>query len=116
MFQLVPHSFGMEKPPVIDNLKLLTQKIEMISVHSKHNPMPSSLHWIDSDWIGLGQTLGDIEVASALMSSNATADQSLHPLDNYYKLLHCDIEYIDPDTYEAQLIKRFFFFPFLQID
>jgi len=77
----IPHNFGMRKPPLIDSLELLKQKIEMLDVLG-----------------GIGRSRDLLQSTQELMS--------LHPLDRHYKALHSEIQPLDTDTEEVKLIQQ----------
>ena len=81
-FTVIPHSFGRQRPPVIDNAELLNQKLEMMNV------------------------LGDIEIAQNLASAKKKAGGAAkgkasavpleeHPLDKHYASIGASITPVD---------------------
>jgi hypothetical protein len=63
-YTLIPHSFGMKRPPVLDNVTALEAKLTMLS------------------------SLADMEVAIKLL---ALGDKFEHPITANYKSLKCDM-------------------------
>eukprot|EP01094_Clydonella_sp_ATCC50884_P003615 TRINITY_DN1275_c0_g1_i3.p1 TRINITY_DN1275_c0_g1~~TRINITY_DN1275_c0_g1_i3.p1 ORF type:complete len:1010 (-),score=329.36 TRINITY_DN1275_c0_g1_i3:98-3097(-) len=84
-YTLVPHSFGREDPPLIDNTKLLREKMELI------------------------QALGDIEIAANLMdgSGDSPEERTLHPIDRKYRKLRTNIEPVDMGSPLAEVILEY---------
>jgi len=85
-FTLIPHSFGRQRPPVIDNVDLVLKKKEMLNV------------------------LADIEVALGLqkeVKAEAGAKSKPHPADEHYKTLKADIQPIDPKSKEFEFIQKY---------
>lgn len=84
-YTLVPHSFGRDDPPLINNTKLLREKMELI------------------------QALGDIEIAANIMdtANEGEEDQALHPVDRKYRKLQTNIEPVDMASPLAQVILEY---------
>jgi poly [ADP-ribose] polymerase len=85
-FTLIPHSFGRQRPPVIDNLDLVLKKKEMLNV------------------------LSDIEVALGLqkeVKADTGAKLKPHPADEHYKTLKAAIEPIDKKSKEYEFIEKY---------
>ncbi len=72
MFLVIPHDFGLAKPPLLDNIELIKTKTEMID------------------------NLLKIEIAYSMFdSSNNTIEGDKHPIDVHYKKLKCGLETVD---------------------
>jgi len=85
-FTLIPHSFGRQRPPVIDNLDLVLKKKEMLNV------------------------LSDIEVALGLqkeVKTDSKAKLKPHPADEHYETLKADMDWIDPKSKEYEFIEKY---------
>ncbi|EDO46812.1 predicted protein, partial [Nematostella vectensis] len=81
-YTLIPHDFGMRKPPLLDNQELIKTKIEMLD------------------------NLIDIEVAFSLLQSSDGEDAE-DPIDINYKKLKTDIEVLDHKSAEFGLISEY---------
>lgn len=83
-YTLIPHDFGLARPPLLDNAELIKTKTEMID------------------------NLLEIEIAySMLDQSNNTIDGNEHPIDVHYQKLKCEIEPVDKDSEEFKLIEKY---------
>uniref|UniRef100_A0A8C8R4N6 Poly [ADP-ribose] polymerase n=1 Tax=Pelusios castaneus TaxID=367368 RepID=A0A8C8R4N6_9SAUR len=81
-YTLIPHDFGMKKPPLLNNLEQIQAKVQMLD------------------------NLLDIEVAySLLRGGNEDGDKD--PIDVNYEKLKTDIKVIDKDSEEAKIIKQY---------
>ncbi len=81
---MIPHDFGMARPPLLDNVELIKTKTEMID------------------------NLLEIEIAySMLDESNNTIEGTEHPIDTHYKKLKCGIEPVDHNSEEFKLIEQY---------
>ncbi|XP_067420945.1 poly [ADP-ribose] polymerase 1 isoform X1 [Emydura macquarii macquarii] len=81
-YTLIPHDFGMKKPPLLNNLEQIQAKVQMLD------------------------NLLDIEVAySLLRGGNEDGDKD--PIDINYEKLKTDIKVIDKDSEEAKFIKQY---------
>uniref|UniRef100_G1KFB0 Poly [ADP-ribose] polymerase n=1 Tax=Anolis carolinensis TaxID=28377 RepID=G1KFB0_ANOCA len=81
-YTLIPHDFGMKKPPLLNSLDYIKSKVEMLD------------------------NLLDIEVAYSLLRSGAQ-DGDKDPIDVNYEKLKTDIKVVDKDTDEAKIIKQY---------
>ncbi|XP_061668275.1 poly [ADP-ribose] polymerase 1 [Syngnathoides biaculeatus] len=81
-YTLIPHDFGMKKPPLLSNLECIQAKVQMLD------------------------NLLDIEVAYSLLRGGAQDDQS-DPIDINYEKLKTDIHVVDKDTQEAEIIMQY---------
>uniref|UniRef100_A0A8B9NNY3 Poly [ADP-ribose] polymerase n=1 Tax=Accipiter nisus TaxID=211598 RepID=A0A8B9NNY3_9AVES len=81
-YTLIPHDFGMKKPPLLNNLEYIQAKVQMLD------------------------NLLDIEVAySLLRGGNEDGDKD--PIDINYEKLRTDIKVVDKDSEEAKIIKQY---------
>ncbi|EMP24541.1 Poly [ADP-ribose] polymerase 1, partial [Chelonia mydas] len=81
-YTLIPHDFGMKKPPLLNNLEHIQAKVQMLD------------------------NLLDIEVAySLLRGGNEDGDKD--PIDINYEKLKTNIKVIDKDSEEAKIIKQY---------
>jgi hypothetical protein len=81
---VIPHDFGLARPPILDNVELIKTKTEMID------------------------NLLEIEIAySMLDDSNNTIEGDEHPIDGHYKKLKCDLESVDQNSKEFHLIEEY---------
>lgn len=87
-FTTVPHNFGRNRPPIIDNKEIVEQKKEMLMV------------------------LADIELAQTLKSDtekvqDETTETVPHPLDKFYNSLNCNLTILDRDTDTFKIIEKY---------
>jgi hypothetical protein len=81
---VIPHDFGMARPPLLDNVELIKTKTEMID------------------------NLLEIEIAySMLDESNNAIEDTDHPIDVHFKKLKCGLEPVDHDSDEFKLIEQY---------
>lgn len=78
-YTLIPHDFGMKKPPLLDNLEYIQTKVEMLD------------------------NLLDIEVAYSLLKGGGD-DTAKDPIDVNYEKLKTDIKVLDKSTEEAKIL------------
>uniref|UniRef100_UPI00109F0920 LOW QUALITY PROTEIN: poly [ADP-ribose] polymerase 1 n=1 Tax=Podarcis muralis TaxID=64176 RepID=UPI00109F0920 len=81
-YTLIPHDFGMKKPPLLNNLDYIKSKVEMLD------------------------NLLDIEVAYSLLRSGGQ-DGDKDPIDVNYEKLKTDIKVVDKDSEEAKILKQY---------
>ncbi|XP_028396308.1 poly [ADP-ribose] polymerase 1-like isoform X2 [Dendronephthya gigantea] len=79
-YTLIPHDFGLKKPPLLDNLELIKSKVEMLD------------------------NLLDIEVAYSLIKETSDSED---PLDSYYKKLKTHIKPIAKEEEEFVMIEKY---------
>ncbi|XP_029991389.1 protein mono-ADP-ribosyltransferase PARP3-like [Sphaeramia orbicularis] len=87
-FTTIPHNFGRNRPPTIDNKEIVEQKKEMLMV------------------------LADIELAQTLKSETEKAQEEMietvpHPLDQDYSSLKCKLSLMDKDTETFKIIEKY---------
>ncbi|XP_041716326.1 poly [ADP-ribose] polymerase 1 [Coregonus clupeaformis] len=81
-YTLIPHDFGMKKPPLLSNLDYIQAKVQMLD------------------------NLLDIEVAYSLLKGGAE-DNKKDPIDINYEKLKTKIEVVDKTTEEAEIILKY---------
>uniref|UniRef100_A0A668AM42 Poly [ADP-ribose] polymerase n=1 Tax=Myripristis murdjan TaxID=586833 RepID=A0A668AM42_9TELE len=81
-YTLIPHDFGMKKPPLLSNLDYIQAKVQMLD------------------------NLLDIEVAYSLLRGGAE-DNENDPIDINYEKLKTKIEVVDKSTEEADTILQY---------
>ncbi|XP_049632386.1 poly [ADP-ribose] polymerase 1 [Suncus etruscus] len=81
-YTLIPHDFGMKKPPLLSNADSVQAKVEMLD------------------------NLLDIEVAYSLLRAGSD-DTSKDPIDVNYEKLKTDIKVVDKDSEEAETIRKY---------
>ncbi|CAF1521823.1 unnamed protein product, partial [Didymodactylos carnosus] len=80
-YTLIPHDFGMTRPPLLDNLDIIKNKTEMID------------------------NLLEIEVAYSMLESSGSSEED--PIDTHYRKLKCGITPVDKTSKEFQLIEEY---------
>ncbi|XP_055949557.1 poly [ADP-ribose] polymerase 1-like [Argiope bruennichi] len=80
-FTLIPHDFGMKKPPLLDNEEIIKSKIEMLD------------------------SLMEIEFAYNLLKEEH--NESKDPVDEHYEKLKTDIEPLPKDSKEFDLVQTY---------
>ncbi|XP_006157311.1 poly [ADP-ribose] polymerase 1 [Tupaia chinensis] len=81
-YTLIPHDFGMKKPPLLNNADSVQAKVEMLD------------------------NLLDIEVAYSLLRGGSD-DSNKDPIDVNYEKLKTDIKVVDKDSEEAEIIRKY---------
>ncbi|KAH7933704.1 hypothetical protein HPB49_015960 [Dermacentor silvarum] len=83
-YTLIPHDFGMSKPTLLKDDKLIEQKVNMLS------------------------SLLEIEVAVNLLKNEGdTEEDKLHPVDFHYSQLKADIQVLDRSHDEFSLLSKY---------
>ncbi|XP_067361545.1 protein mono-ADP-ribosyltransferase PARP3 isoform X2 [Channa argus] len=87
-FTTIPHNFGRNRPPVINDKEIVEKKKEMLMV------------------------LADIELAQTLKSETEKAQEQMieavpHPLDQDYNSLKCRLTLMDPKTETFKVIEQY---------
>ncbi|KAJ8259792.1 hypothetical protein GJAV_G00173510 [Gymnothorax javanicus] len=87
-FTVIPHNFGRNRPPVINDAKVVEQKKEMLMV------------------------LADIELAQSLKAESEKAKEEMieevpHPLDQDYMSLKCDLTLLGRNAEEFKVISKY---------
>ncbi|KAM8847132.1 poly [ADP-ribose] polymerase 1 [Synchiropus picturatus] len=81
-YTLIPHDFGMKKPPLLDSVDYIQAKVQMLD------------------------NLLDIEVAYSLLRGGAQ-DVDSDPIDINYEKLKTKIEVVDKNSKEAEIINQY---------
>ncbi|XP_072459353.1 poly [ADP-ribose] polymerase 1 [Notamacropus eugenii] len=81
-YTLIPHDFGMKKPPLLNNIDCVQAKVQMLD------------------------NLLDIEVAYSLLRGGSE-DGSKDPIDVNYEKLKTDIKVVDQNSEEADIIRQY---------
>ncbi|XP_030051590.1 poly [ADP-ribose] polymerase 1 isoform X2 [Microcaecilia unicolor] len=81
-YTLIPHNFGMKKPPLLNNLEYIQAKVQMLD------------------------NLLDIEVAYSLLKSGAE-DGGKNPIDINYEKLKTGIQVVERDSEEAKILNQY---------
>ena len=84
-FTLIPHDFGMKKPPILNNPDIVKSKIEMLD------------------------NLLEIEVAYSLLkdTGDENANKGKDPIDVHYEKLKTEIEVLDKNSNEFDILKKY---------
>lgn len=80
-FTLIPHDFGVDRPPIVDTIDTVNTKTAMI------------------------ESLMELEVAYSFLQSET--DDNKSPLDGHYKQLNTDLKPIAKDTEEFALLEKY---------
>ncbi|KAL0840559.1 hypothetical protein ABMA28_015776 [Loxostege sticticalis] len=80
-FTLIPHNFGMNNPPLLDNIELIKNKTEMLD------------------------NLLEIEIAYSLLKTDS--DEGGSPIDAHYRKLKAEIGPLEPDSAEFAMIAEY---------
>lgn len=81
-YTLIPHDFGVQRPPVIDKTEMVTAKTEML------------------------ESLMEMEFAYGLLNTKSD-DETVHPIDGHYKQLNTDIAPLDKTSEEFRLLEQY---------
>lgn len=83
-YSLIPHSFGRNRPPIINDQSTVKREIELL------------------------ETLADMKEASNILKSEIDERNSLHPLDRQYRGLRMEeMTALDPNGTEFQHLKEY---------
>ncbi|XP_041837139.1 protein mono-ADP-ribosyltransferase PARP3 [Melanotaenia boesemani] len=87
-FTTIPHNFGRNRPPTIDDNEIVEKKKEMLMV------------------------LADIELAQTLKTETEKAQEEMietipHPIDQDYMSLKCKLTLMDKDTKNFKIIEKY---------
>jgi poly [ADP-ribose] polymerase len=82
-YQLIPHAFGMRRPPVINTAEMLKAKYDLVSV------------------------LNDVEIAQGIQNAADDDDDDSHPLDKKYGQLNTDLKLVKPASKVFKTIKKY---------
>jgi len=79
-YSLIPHDFGMQRPPLIDSTKKIKKKMAML------------------------EALGDIEIATNLLKRGASDE---NPIDSSYKALNITVVAVDEASDEWKIVETY---------
>uniref|UniRef100_A0A6F9DN94 Poly [ADP-ribose] polymerase n=1 Tax=Phallusia mammillata TaxID=59560 RepID=A0A6F9DN94_9ASCI len=82
-YTLIPHDYGMQQPPKLDNADIIKAKTAMLD------------------------NLMDIEVAYNLLKTEGEDENAEDPLDVSYKKLQCDLEVVSKDSDEYKMVEKY---------
>ena len=109
-FTTIPHNFGRNRPPTINNKEIVEKKKEMLMVRSLYTCIYLlwRLCWSRFSWWSSSITvllccvkvLADIELAQTLKSVTEKSQEEMiemvpHPLDQDYMSLNCKLSLMD---------------------
>uniref|UniRef100_Q566G1 Poly [ADP-ribose] polymerase n=1 Tax=Xenopus laevis TaxID=8355 RepID=Q566G1_XENLA len=80
-YTLIPHDFGMKKPPLLDNPKIIKSKVQML------------------------EDLREIELAYNILKQDL--EQDVNPLDQHYRQLRTHLELLDTNSDEFARIQQY---------
>lgn len=80
-YTLIPHDFGLQKPPLLNNEEIIKSKLEMLD------------------------SLLEIEIAYNLLKGTEDTDEN--PVDSHYNKLNANIEVLDKDSDEFSLLSDY---------
>lgn len=82
-YTLIPHSFGVGNPPLLDNKDIIQSKIEML------------------------ESLLKMETAYNLLKEEKDDGDDIHPIDKHYTKLNTHIDVIKNDSEEFKIIETY---------
>ncbi|KAK6108650.1 Poly(ADP-ribose) polymerase catalytic domain family protein [Brugia pahangi] len=82
-FTLIPHNFGMNKPPLLNSQKLLIDKTKLLD------------------------DLLELEVTYSILKTDDEMDRMRDPLDVHYEKLHAQLEVLDKQSDEYKRILQY---------
>ncbi|KAJ3105435.1 Poly [ADP-ribose] polymerase 2 [Physocladia obscura] len=82
-YTIIPHSFGMRVPDIIDTAQLLNQKLKMV------------------------EALGDIQITTTLLNSLQKGDKSVNPLDSKFDSLKIGMKPVDKSSDTFKLVETY---------
>ncbi|EJD75827.1 WGR domain-containing protein [Loa loa] len=82
-FTLIPHNFGMNKPPLLNSQKLLIDKAKLLD------------------------DLLELEVTYSILKSDDRRDRTRDPVDVHYEKLHAELELLDKQSDEYRRILQY---------
>ncbi|VDN06111.1 unnamed protein product [Thelazia callipaeda] len=86
-FTLIPHNFGISKPPLLDSQKLLIRSLQ--------------------DKTKLLDDLLQLEITYSILNTDNKADIKRDPVDVHYEKLHADLEIMDKASEEYKRILQY---------
>ncbi|VDM07643.1 unnamed protein product [Wuchereria bancrofti] len=82
-FTLIPHNFGMNKPPLLNSKKLLIDKTKLLD------------------------DLLELQVTYSILKTDDEVDRMRDPLDVHYEKLHAQLEVLDKQSVEYKRILQY---------
>ncbi|CAG8457874.1 9812_t:CDS:1 [Paraglomus occultum] len=83
-YTVIPHSFGMSVPPVINSVEMLKGKVDMV------------------------EALGEIQIATSIVSEAEESNTIKHPIDaNYERLNLARMHPLDHDSEEFKILEKY---------
>ncbi|PSN54639.1 Poly [ADP-ribose] polymerase [Blattella germanica] len=82
-YTLIPHDFGVDNPPLLNNEEIIKQKLDML------------------------ESLMEIEIAYNMLKTKSEGDDEMHPIDVHYKKLNTSIEVLDKKSVEFDLLQKY---------
>lgn len=82
-YTLIPHDFGMKKPPLLNDLELIKTKISMLD------------------------NLSEIEIAYSLLKSEDEENKDADPIDKHYVKLKTKVDVLDKKSDEYKMIENY---------
>ena len=82
-YTLIPHDFGMQKPPLLDSEDVVASKTLMVD------------------------SLMEIELAYSMLKERASGDETKDPLDAHFEKLKTDMEVVAKDSDEFKMIAEY---------
>lgn len=80
-YTMIPHDFGVKRPPIIDSIDMITKKTEML------------------------ETLLEMELAYGLLKEES--DEQKNPIDSHYEQLKTDIQPLEKGSKEYELLCKY---------
>lgn len=80
-YTLIPHDFGVQRPPVINTIEMVTAKTEML------------------------ESLKEVVLAYRLLKTDT--DDTMSAIDKYYKHLNTDLQALHHDSEEFEMLKKY---------
>lgn len=78
----IPHNYGMQKIPTIDQISKVREKIQLLDI------------------------LKDIDIANKFISLAMKGDSSINPLDSFYKMLKISLNLLSEDDYYFGMMRE----------
>ena len=82
-YTMIPHNFGTERPPLIDNEEMIKSKMDML------------------------EALLDIEMAYEMINSTDESTKNMDPIDHHYHKLNATIEPLSKEEEEFRIIEKY---------
>ncbi|CAM9928667.1 unnamed protein product, partial [Hapterophycus canaliculatus] len=95
-YQVIPHAFGRQRPPVISTDDMLRAKVEMLNVLQDIGEAQTLLSSTDSTKKGKGKGKG---------AAAAKVPTVPHPTDVNYEALNAELKLLSPSSHEYKTIQ-----------